>query len=502
MKLALLNLHRVVMSIRHFLPIFLFTLISLSSKAQCPPTITAISSGQSQTVTPTSASICSGDSIKMNCSPSTGTTWQWYKNGIPIPGATKSTYFGMDAAAYTVKVGGCLSQSQSITVNLKPLPVLWITPTATALCFGQQVTLTVTAGANVGWAWIAPNPSSIYLTQTNPVTPNISTTTTFQIVGGDQITGCAKTDAVTVVVYPILIPGAIQSNAQICPGETPPPITSTPATGSNGIYFYQWQSSTTSATTGFTNIPGATSLTYQPGPTFQTTWYRLVTTSAPCGSENSNTVVVQINPIPAITSPPTRTICSGDNVNYHPTSNIGGTTFTWTASVTSGTVSGVSASGTGNINNTLSLPAGSVIAGQVTYVITPIGPAPSSCPGTPKNLVVTVNPIPLVTNFPLSQDICAGTFTTLVSLKSNLANTTFTWTANATPGISGYLASGSGNLLSRQIFSSLLVAGTITYTITPHNPNGCDGPPVNYVVNVNPSPSVTNNPMQQSMRVI
>jgi len=499
MKLALLNLLRVVMSFRHILPVFLFTFVSLNLKAQCPPTVSAIPSSSSQDVTPTSATICSGDSVQMVCSPSTGTTWQWYKDGILIPGATKSTYYGMDNAHYTVNVGGCLTSSLQYNIILKPLPVLSIIPSSTALCNGQQVSLFVNAGANVGWVWISPN--SIFGTNTNPLTPNITTTTTFQVVGGSTITGCAKTDAVTIEVYPVLVPASIQSNAQVCPGETPPLITSTPATGSNGIYTYQWQSSTTSATTGFSNIPGAIFPTYQPGPTTQTTWYRLVTTSAPCGSENSNAVVVQMNPFPAVTSPPTKRICSGDNVNYHPTSNIGGVTFAWTASVTSGTVSGFSPSGNGNINDVLSLPAGSTTTGQVTYVITPIGPAPASCPGAPMNLIVTVNPIPLVTNSPLSQDICAGTFTTAINLQSNLANTTFTWTATATPGISGYLASGSGNIAARQIFSSLLTAGTIRYTITPHGPapSNCDGPSVEYTINVNPSPSVTNNPMQQTI---
>ncbi len=501
MKLALLNLLRGVMSLRHSLPIFLFTIVSLNLHAQCPPTITPVGSSSSQEITATSAQICSGDSLLMNASPSTGTTWQWYKDGVFIPGATQSTFYGLDNARYTVRVGGCLSASQPYQITLKPLPILNIIPSSNSLCFGQDVTLFVNAGANVGWVWLAPNPSPIYLTDINPVTPHVTTTTTFQVVGGSTITGCAKTDAVTVIVYPILVPAGIQSDAQVCPGETPPLITSTPPSGSNGIYTYQWQSSTTSATTGFTNIPGANSPTYQPGPTSVTTWYRLVTISAPCGNENSNAVVVQMNPFPILTTPQPIAICSGNSVNFHPKSNVGGTTYKWTASVTSGTVTGFSPSGSGNINDVLSLPAGSITQAKVTYKITPYGPAPSSCPGAPKNLVVTVYPIPLVTNFPLSQDICAGTFTTSIILTSNLAGTTFTWTATATPGISGYTTPGSGNIASRQIFSSLLVIGTIKYTITPHGPSpaSCDGPSVVYTVNVYPSPSVTNNPMQQSI---
>jgi len=499
MKLTLLNLPGMVMSVRHILLICLYVLAGLTVKAQCPPIITPISSEESQVVTATTASICSGDSILMTAAPATGTTWQWYKDGVLIPGATKSTFYGLEAAKYSVRVGGCLSPSPSITVTLKPLPILEISSSALELCNSQRITLTVNAGANVSWVWL--NPNAIFGKTTNPLHVNVSTTTTFQVVGADETTNCAKTDAITVRVYQDLESGRIHADSEICPGETPPLITSTPPTGSNGVYTYQWQSSTTSATSGFTNIPGANSPTYQPPLTLVTTWYRLVTTSTPCGSENSNTVVVQVVANPLVTSSPTKRICSGENVNYNPTSNIDNATFTWTGSVTSGTVSGVTASGSGNINDILTLPSGSTSTGQVTYVITPSGPAPAACLGTPMNLVVTVYPIPLITNTVLSQDICAGTFTTPVNLLSNLANTTFTWTATASPGLSGYLAKGSGNIPSMQIFSSLLVVGSIKYTITPHGPapGSCDGPSVVYTINVNPSPSVTNNPMQQTI---
>jgi len=435
----------------------------------------------------------------MVCTPATGTTWQWYRNGIAIPGATSSTCYAYDAASYTVMVGGCPSPSAPLNVTIKPLPLVSVFSTTNTLCSGQDVTLFVTTGPNVTWVWI--NPPSLFGLTTNPVNQTVTTTTTFQVVGADQTTNCANTAAVTVLVFPVLTSGTVQSDVQICPGNTPPLITSTPAIGGNGTYTYQWQISTTSATTGFSDIPGATGSTYQPGPTLVTTWYRLVTSSPPCPDEFSNSVVVQVNPNPAVTSAPAKTICSGSNVNYVPTSNVAGATFTWTASVTSGSVSGFTPSGSGNINDILSLPAGSSTQATVTYVITPAGPAPSSCVGIPMNLVVTVVPVPIITNAVLSQDICAGATTTPVILTSNVASTSFNWTATAAPGLSGYLASGSGNIPAMQIFSSLLTAASVTYTITPSGPapSTCTGSPVTYTINVNPSPSVTNSPMQQTI---
>lgn len=490
MKRALLNLNRVVVSFGQILPVFLLTLVSLNVKAQCPPILTA---------TPASANVCAGDSVLMACMPNSGVTWQWYKDGIIMPGETDSICYAYDAGNYTVMVGGCPTPSNPITVTIKPLPYLNIAATATQLCSGQPVSLFVTTSPNVVWVWIDPN--TIFGTNTNPLTTTLTATESFQLVGADQTTNCANTVGVTITVFPEVTPGSVQANSQICPGQTPPLLTSTPPTGGTGVYTYQWQSSTTSASAGFSNIPGAVGTTYQPGPTSVTTWFRMIVSSPPCDPEFTNAVMVQVNPNPTVTSAGTKSICTGDNVNYIPTSNVVGTTFTWTASLTSGTVTGFSVSGAGNINDVLSLPAASAVSGQVTYVITPTGPAPSSCPGIPRNLVVTVYPIPLVTNAVLSQTICAGSTTTAVPLTSNIAGATFTWTATATAGLTGYQASGTGDIPAMQINSLLASPGLVTYTIVPHGPGvTCPiGPSVTYTINVDASPSVTNNPMQQTI---
>ncbi|MDO9257465.1 MAG: PKD domain-containing protein [Bacteroidales bacterium] len=492
MKRALLNLLRVVMSIRHILPVFLLTLASLNTKAECPASVTA---------TPALANICAGDSVLMECTDLAASTFQWYKDGVIMADSTKRTCYAREAGSYTVTTDLCATPSTPVVVSIKPLPILSIATSSTYLCSGQQVTLTVSQGLNVVWAWIAPIANA--WTSTNPLTVTLTAPTTFQLVGANQITQCANTVAVTVNVIPPLVPGTLHSNSQVCPGGTPPLITSTPATGASGSYTYQWQMSTTSATAGFTNIPGANSPTYQPPATFVTTWYRMVVSSPPCDPRNSNAVVVQVDNIPVVTSAPTKAICTGDNVNYNPTSNVANATYTWTASVTSGNVSGFTASGSGPIQDVLVImPLGSANQGQVTYVITPTGPATSFCVGTPPfNLVVTVYPIALVTNPLLSQDICSGTTTTPVILQSNIPTATFSWTAVGAAGLSGYLASGTGNIPAMTISGLLSAIGTVNYTITPHMPSGTcpTGPSVVYTINVKPAPSVTNSPMQQTI---
>ena len=468
----------------------LFLICVFSANAQCPPVITA---------NPPSASVCAGDSVRLSVSPIGALTYQWYQNGVPIVGATDDTLYVKVNGSYTVLIDGCASPSSPINVAMKPLPQISISSSDSILCSGTQVTLTVNTSPNVTWVWISP--PGIIGSVTNPLTMTLTNTTTFQVVGADQFTICANIFSLTIPVVPLMLPGAIQSDAEVCSGGTPPLITGTPGSGGSGSFAYQWQMSITSAIAGFTDIPGETGLNYQPGVTAQTTWYRRMVSALPCPDDYTNVAIVQVNPTPMVISTTAKMICSGVSVAYSPIANIAGSTFTWTASVTSGIVSGFTALGSGDITDILSLPAGSSTSGEVTYIITPVGPAPTSCVGIPMNLVVTVNPIPLVTITILTQDICAGETTTTLVLQSNVGSATFIWTASATVGLSGFQMSGSGDIPAMQIFSTLLVAGTVTYTIIPYGPapNNCNGTSVDYVINVNPSPSITNTPMQQTI---
>lgn len=112
----------------------------------------------------------------------------------------------------------------------------------------------------------------------------------------------------------------------------------------------------------------------------------------------------------------------------------------------------------------------------------------------------TVNQSPVITNTNLSQTICSGTATTLVNLTANPSNATFSWTATATPGISGFIASGTNTIPIQSITTTNTSAGTVTYVITP-SIGSCTGPPVNYAITVNPSPSITPLPASNSVCV-
>jgi gliding motility-associated-like protein len=474
--------------------IYLLLVISASGvSAQCPPVVTAF---------PVSASVCMGDSVQLAVAPSGAASYQWYQSGVPITGATHDTLYAKVDDFYTVLVSGCAIPSAPIHVAMKAMPTISITSNINPpiICAGDSITLTVNTGPQVMWVWLQP---SGYLGMiTNPLTVHPIIQTTFQLVGVNQLTGCANTSNFTVFIdYPI-DGGIASANQAICAGSIPATITCTPASGGHGSFTYQWMYSNSTTGGSYNNIPGATASAYTPGPLFETTLYCRRAISPPCTPGLSIPVTITVNQHPIITSSAIRTVCTGTSVAYTPISDVAGTTFTWTGSVTSGVVSGLSASGTGNINDILDLPAGTITWGQVTYIITPTGPAPTFCSGTPKSVVINIAPRPILTNIVLTQTICAGGTTTPVVLTSNMPGSDFfVWTCSAPPGITGYLPSGTGNIPAQQIFSSLLAPALVTYMITPRliSGSGCAGTPVIYTVQVEPSPTVTNIPLAETI---
>ncbi len=166
-------------------------------------------------------------------------------------------------------------------------------------------------------------------------------------------------------------------------------------------------------------------------------------THLPCPPSVSQ-VTITVDPVPTITNPILiQTICSGTLASLVPTSNVAGTIYAWTASLTTGTITGFSAAGTGNISETLTNPGNT--SGSVTYVITPTGPGPTFCLGTPSDFVVTIDP-QITPTFNAIANVCQNSAAPVLPLTStNLPTITGTWA----PAV------------------STATAGTTVYTFTP-----------------------------------
>ncbi|MFV7236987.1 gliding motility-associated C-terminal domain-containing protein, partial [Flavobacterium sp. ZB4R12] len=93
----------------------------------------------------------------------------------------------------------------------------------------------------------------------------------------------------------------IADDQTICEGDDVAAFTSTTDASGDGTITYQWQSSTTSAVAGFSNIGGATSATFNDGTITQDTWYKRIATSTLLGkacTEESNVIKVTVNALP------------------------------------------------------------------------------------------------------------------------------------------------------------------------------------------------------------
>jgi uncharacterized protein YfiM (DUF2279 family) len=180
-------------------------------------------------------------------------------------------------------------------------------------------------------------------------------------------------------------------------------------------------------------------------------------------------------PIPQATATPSsQTICSGSSTSIALSSNVTGTTFSWTV-VEQGVI-GASAGSSSSIAQTLNTTTSA--SGKATYTITPTS---AGCIGSPISVVVTVNPIPQATATPSSQTICSGSSTSIM-LNSNVTGTTFSWTV-IEQDVTGASA-GSGSFIAQTLNTTTSASGKATYTITPTSPNGCIGSPINVVVKV------------------
>ena len=231
----------------------------------------------------------------------TGTfTYQWQSsaNNTPpwdnIPNATNNTYnplSGIPGRTYyrvqvTVSGAACNNTySNSLYVDIIPLPSAVIRGD-TLLCSEVNAPLTIDVTGSAPW-------NITYTDGTTPViisnildTPyilNVSpySTTTYTILSVSDNTGCINYyNTLATITINEVYPGVIGSDQEICPSDDTDTITEiSPASGS-GYLSYQWQSSTTSCLSGFSDIIGANNNTFDPGSIVTVpTFYRRIVTS-------------------------------------------------------------------------------------------------------------------------------------------------------------------------------------------------------------------------------
>lgn len=278
--------------------------------------------------------------------------------------------------------------------------------------------------------------------------------------------------------YSTLDGGSITGAQTICPNGNPLVIGNANS-GTTAYTNYTWEQQV-NCTGAWTTVAGATGASYDPPALTTTTCYRRRNNSCSV-SAVSNTITITVLPIsnPVATNA-TQTICSGSQTNIAISSNVPGSSYTY-SSVASPGISGHSSGNGNSINQTLVNNGTSV--GTVTYTI---NASANGCPGGSTTTSVQVNPVPNVVANPSISTICSGQSTN-VALSSSVSGTSYSWTASSgNPQVSGF-GPGNGPTISQSLTNSGSVQGTVTYTITP-TANGCPGTPTAATVNVDPLP--------------
>ena len=459
--------------------------------------------------------ICSGSSTSVlitNPNGVSGTTYSWTVIGTTnVTGAvagngstisqilTSTNGVTPGSATYRIvpRAAGCDGNFIDVTVTVNPKPVITNSPTSLVqeICSGAALNFLPTssiAGTSFTWtSTVVGALTNVSASGSNAITDapiNTSNATGFIIYDiTPSYAGCSGTK-VSYVVMVKPIPDVFASPQVICSGSA----TSIAITNPNGVTgtTFTWivfsSTNVTGAAAGTGNLISQV-LSSTDGVSTGSVTYRITPVANGCPGIPFN-VTATVKPVPVMTNPVaslSQQICSVQPLSFVPSSTIGGTTFSWTASIT-GPIdpTSVTASGAGNITDAPKNTGN--VAGTVIYRIVPHN---NSCAGTPVDFIVTVNPLPSASATDVV--ICSGG-TAVIAISptpQNVAGTTFQWTASATANVIGAI-NGNGSLISQTLSTTNASQGTVTYTITP-SANGCAGPVKFVTATVNPVATVS-----------
>ena len=315
------------------------------------PTVSATNNNQTR---------CSGTAIAniviSNPNNVAGTTFSWTRDnttnltgiaasgtGTPISGTLTNTTSTQQTTIFTILAtspAGC-SSSTTATIVVNPVPTVAATPASQILCSGltiSQIDITNpnnVAGTSFSWTrdntanltGIPANGTGSTITGTLVNTTTSPQTTTFTITA--TAGSCLSSTSVTVIVNPTPIVND-PADQTVCNGGNVNGITFTGTATA-----YNWVNDNTSiglAASGTGNIASFTAT--NPGNTPVTATITVTPLYSNGGLDCSGTpesFTITVNPIPVVTATPTsQTICSETATSIALTSNVSGSTFSWT----------------------------------------------------------------------------------------------------------------------------------------------------------------------------
>ena len=382
-----------------------------------------------------------------------------------------SSNAGVYQVTYTVTVNGC-TNTHSENIELR-------TPTTATLSYPNSGNFCVTDGNSydpthdpayptINGSYSA-SPAGLSIDDVDPegsggnpgrINPSASAPGVYTVTYNfsDPIGGCTNTATTTVTIY--ANPAINPMSTMACSGAT---FTVTPVNVTNGVVpsgtTYSW--SAPGLPTGLTGGSSGSGSSISDAVTNTTSGpldalYTVTPTNGAC-SGNTFTVTVTVNPKPAINNLTASSTCSSVGFTVTPvdvTDGVvpSGTTYSWSAPVVTGGMSG-GTSGSGlSISGTLMNTSGS--DQTATYTVTPTS---GSCTGNSFMVMVTVKSAPAVT---LSASyICLGSSSVLLTPTSGGH-----W-VSSDPSIASVTDDGT-------VTASSVNSGSVTFTFT-NTATGC-----------------------------
>jgi len=160
-------------------------------------------------------SICPG--IPLQLSGSGGTSYQWAPATFlddPLIANPVATLNTAQTFYLTATENGC-SASDSVRVDMHPLPLLAVDPSNPEICAGASIVLTATGGTNYQWS-----PASGLNTTAGAVVIASPLTSTLYTLSGENAFGCIDSIDVQLTVHPPPVILAALDDPVICRGET------------------------------------------------------------------------------------------------------------------------------------------------------------------------------------------------------------------------------------------------------------------------------------------
>jgi len=419
----------------------------------------------SVTASSTSAAYCSGTTISLLSTPTSGTpayTYAWsFSGGGFSPGnvqnPTRPNSTTAMTGVYSVTISdshSCTASASTSTITVNPSPTVTIGSNS-PVCSGGAINLTSSTSTGTspfGYSWSGPasfssgnqNPSITGVTSANQGTYDVTIS---------DAHGCSATNSVSVTVNPTASVN-VTSNSAVCTGGT---ISLNAAlTGGTSPFSYTWSGPAGFAPGNVSN-PSRNSalLTYQGSYS--------VTVSDANGCSGTGSTFVTVNQSPILVASSNSIVCFGDTLKLSstPSGGTAGYSYSW---------SGPSAY-TSGAQNPFRATATPAMNGNYNVTVTDANSCTASATTS-----VTINP---------ALTVNAGNAHTICNAQPDTLGGTPTAAGGTTPY--NYNWSGGASSVSNPIVTP---SATTTYVLTVTDKNSCSATS-SVTINVNPTPTAS-----------